>query len=74
MSEARALTNFAGNAVATLLIGTWTKEVDKDRVRSVLAGELPFDERTLLDGHDGHGAPADPPAAAVGDDKALAKA
>jgi aerobic C4-dicarboxylate transport protein len=54
MSEARALTNFAGNAVATLLIGTWTKEVDKERVARVLAGELPFDERTLLDG-DGHG-------------------
>ena len=32
MSEARALTNFAGNAVATVLIGTWTKEIDKDRV------------------------------------------
>ncbi|KUL56032.1 MULTISPECIES: cation:dicarboxylate symporter family transporter [unclassified Streptomyces] len=53
MSEARALTNFAGNAVATLLIGTWTKEVDKERVTAVLAGELPFDERTLID--DGHG-------------------
>ncbi|MBO1336281.1 cation:dicarboxylate symporter family transporter [Streptomyces sp. VRA16 Mangrove soil] len=49
MSEARALTNFAGNAVATLLIGTWTGEVDRDRVKRVLAGELPFDERTLLD-------------------------
>ncbi|MEU5539358.1 cation:dicarboxylase symporter family transporter [Streptomyces sp. NPDC020362] len=49
MSEARALTNFAGNAVATVLIGTWTKEIDKERVRQVLAGELPFDETTLLD-------------------------
>ncbi|MEV1023435.1 cation:dicarboxylase symporter family transporter [Streptomyces sp. NPDC050264] len=49
MSEARALTNFAGNAVATLLIGTWTGEVDRDRVERVLAGQLPFDERTLLD-------------------------
>ncbi|GAA1923071.1 C4-dicarboxylate transporter DctA [Streptomyces durmitorensis] len=49
MSEARALTNFAGNAVATLLIGTWTKEVDRERVELVLAGKLPFDERTLLD-------------------------
>lgn len=49
MSEARALTNFAGNAVATLLIGTWTGEVDRERVKRVLAGDLPFDERTLLD-------------------------
>ncbi|MET8685887.1 cation:dicarboxylase symporter family transporter [Streptomyces sp. NPDC004732] len=56
MSEARALTNFAGNAVATLLIGTWTKEVDKERVSAVLAGQLPFDERTLVD--DGHETPA----------------
>ncbi|MFF3413526.1 cation:dicarboxylate symporter family transporter [Streptomyces sp. NPDC002698] len=49
MSEARALTNFAGNAVATVLIGTWTKEIDKERVSRVLAGQLPFDEKTLLD-------------------------
>ncbi|MFI7388523.1 cation:dicarboxylate symporter family transporter [Streptomyces sp. NPDC049813] len=52
MSEARALTNFAGNAVATLLIGSWTGEVDRDRVHRVLAGDLPFDERTLLDTSD----------------------
>ncbi|MET7457982.1 cation:dicarboxylase symporter family transporter [Streptomyces sp. NPDC005574] len=49
MSEARALTNFAGNAVATVLIGTWTKEIDRERVDQVLAGQLPFDEKTLLD-------------------------
>lgn len=48
MSEARALTNFAGNAVATVLVGTWTKEIDHGRVREVLAGRLPFDEQTLL--------------------------
>ncbi|MER5885609.1 cation:dicarboxylase symporter family transporter [Streptomyces sp. NPDC001941] len=53
MSEARALTNFAGNAVATVLVGTWTKEIDKERVEQVLAGRVPFDERTLVD--DGHG-------------------
>lgn len=52
MSEARALTNFAGNAVATLLIGTWTKEVDRERVTLVLDGKLPFDEKTLLDNGD----------------------
>ncbi|MFI6700801.1 cation:dicarboxylate symporter family transporter [Streptomyces sp. NPDC050509] len=53
MSEARAMTNFAGNAVATVLIGTWTKEIDKDQVAEVLAGNRPFDEKTLVD--DGHG-------------------
>ncbi|WP_405583638.1 cation:dicarboxylate symporter family transporter [Streptomyces sp. NBC_01190] len=49
MSEARALTNFAGNAVATLVIGTWIHEVDAERVKLVLAGGLPFDETTLVD-------------------------
>ncbi|WP_314177507.1 cation:dicarboxylate symporter family transporter [Streptomyces winkii] len=49
MSEARALTNFAGNSVATVLVGTWTKEIDDDRVRRVLSGELPFDESSLQD-------------------------
>ena len=28
MSEARAVTNFSGNAVATVLVGSWTKTVD----------------------------------------------
>ena len=57
MSEARALTNFSGNAVATLLIGTWTKTVDADRTRRVLDRELPFDEETMVDDH-----PVDVPA------------
>ncbi|WP_153813119.1 cation:dicarboxylase symporter family transporter [Streptomyces sp. SUK 48] len=48
MSEARALTNFAGNAIATVLVGTWTKEIDTVRVARVLSGELPFDE-TVMD-------------------------
>ncbi|MFB8201029.1 cation:dicarboxylate symporter family transporter [Kitasatospora purpeofusca] len=68
MSEARALTNFAGNAVATLLIGQWTGELDRERARQVLAGEVPFDERTLLDAdaHGGAGAPAAEPAVPAG--------
>jgi aerobic C4-dicarboxylate transport protein len=49
MSEARALTNFSGNAVATLLIGTWVGEFDRDRARLVLDGGDPFDEATMLD-------------------------
>ena len=49
MSEARALTNFAGNAVATVLVGTWTKEIDRDQVHAVLSGEAPFDETTYDD-------------------------
>jgi aerobic C4-dicarboxylate transport protein len=44
MSEARALTNFAGNAVATVLIGKWTGELDRERAEQVLSGALPFNE------------------------------
>ncbi|MBA8951235.1 cation:dicarboxylate symporter family transporter [Actinomadura namibiensis] len=51
MSEARALTNFAGNAVATVLVGTWTGEFDRDQARRVFGGEDPFNEATLLDEH-----------------------
>ncbi len=51
MSEARALTNFAGNSVATVLMGTWTKEFDRDQANRVLSGEDPFDEKTLIDDH-----------------------
>ena len=54
MSEGRAITNFTGNAVATVLIGTWVKEFDSSRARQVLRGEIPFDETTLSgDDHDG---------------------
>lgn len=47
MSEARALTNFAGNAVATVLVGKWTGSLDLEQARAVLAGTVPFDEETL---------------------------
>jgi aerobic C4-dicarboxylate transport protein len=49
MSEARALTNFAGNAIATLLIGHWVGEVDREQARRVLSGAAPFDESTMID-------------------------
>ncbi|GID27846.1 cation:dicarboxylate symporter family transporter [Paractinoplanes brasiliensis] len=62
MSEARALTNFAGNAVATVLIGTWTGEIDREKTRAVLAGDDPFDESTMLDDDD---ASAEEPAPAA---------
>ncbi|KAB7851306.1 cation:dicarboxylase symporter family transporter [Streptomyces mobaraensis] len=61
MSEARAMTNFAGNAVATVLVGTWTKEIDRERAQEVLAGRLPFDESTLTAEDGGHGAPPPEP-------------
>jgi aerobic C4-dicarboxylate transport protein len=39
MSEARALTNFIGNAVATLVVARWTNELDQPRMRRVLNNE-----------------------------------
>jgi aerobic C4-dicarboxylate transport protein len=51
MSEARALTNFTGNAVATVLIGTWVKEIDGGQVERVLSGQEPFDEATMIAHH-----------------------
>ena len=55
MSEARALTNFAGNSVATVLIGSWTGGLDRERLDRVLEGREPFDETTMLDDHVDHG-------------------
>jgi aerobic C4-dicarboxylate transport protein len=49
MSEARALTNFAGNAVATVLVATWTNQLDRDELSAALSGEAPFDEATMID-------------------------
>jgi aerobic C4-dicarboxylate transport protein len=49
MSEARAVTNFSGNAVATLLVGTWTRTVDSTKVDAVLSGRDPFDENSMVD-------------------------
>ncbi|MDZ5444471.1 cation:dicarboxylase symporter family transporter [Micromonospora sp. 4G57] len=59
MSEARALTNFAGNAVATVLVGTWTGEFDRDQAEAVLSGRRPFDESTMLDDEPAEAGPAD---------------
>ena len=49
MSEARALTNFAGNSVATVLVGHWTGTYNREQLDAVLAGNRPFDETTMLD-------------------------
>ena len=64
MSEARAVTNFTGNAVATLLIGRWTRQVDGIQMRAVLSGERPYQE-TMLGGTDGHDGESVPTTAAI---------
>jgi aerobic C4-dicarboxylate transport protein len=52
MSEARALTNFSGNAVATVLVASWTGGLDRAQLDRALSGEDPFDETTMLDEDD----------------------
>lgn len=49
MAEARSVTNFSGNAVATLLVASWTNTVDTATLHAVLAGRDPFDELTMVD-------------------------
>ena len=41
MSEARAITNLIGNAVATMVIARWDGALDLDRARAILDGEAP---------------------------------
>ena len=52
MSEARAVTNFAGNSVATILVGQWTGTLDHAQLDRVLSGEDKFDEATMVDDHE----------------------
>ncbi|WP_405765306.1 C4-dicarboxylate transporter DctA [Streptomyces sp. NBC_01538] len=42
MSEARALTSLVGNGVATLAVARWEGELDEDRAKAVLRGEIPY--------------------------------
>ena len=39
MSECRSLTNFIGNAVATVVVSRWEKGVDMERLNAVLGGK-----------------------------------
>jgi aerobic C4-dicarboxylate transport protein len=41
MSEARAITNLIGNAVATMVIAKWDNALDLERARAILAGRDP---------------------------------
>jgi aerobic C4-dicarboxylate transport protein len=43
MSEARALTNLIGNGVATLVVASWTGDLDKDRMTRQLDNETEAD-------------------------------
>ncbi|MGN6414801.1 cation:dicarboxylate symporter family transporter [Flexivirga sp.] len=62
MSEARALTNFAGNSIATVLVGHWTHSLDRVQMEAVLSGTAPFDESMLDQAAEStRAAPADTP-------------
>jgi aerobic C4-dicarboxylate transport protein len=65
MSEARAVTNFCGNAVATLLVASWTGTVNNAKVRAVLGGDDPFDEHSMLDDHTAVRRPRQPARASI---------
>ena len=44
MSECRSLTNFMGNAVATVVVARWENGLDRDRLAAAMAGRpLPLD-------------------------------
>ena len=43
MGMARALTNLIGNCVATVVIGVWEKDIDRERAHRVLNGETVTD-------------------------------
>jgi len=45
MSECRSLTNFIGNAVATVVVTRWEGALDKEQFDLALAGELPSVDR-----------------------------
>ena len=66
MSEARALTNFAGNSIATVLIGHWVGELDRAKLDRVLAGDEPFDEATMVDDEHHPDLVGDPQSVTVG--------
>jgi aerobic C4-dicarboxylate transport protein len=64
MSEARAITNLIGNAVATMVIARWDGALDLERARAILDGRLP----AAADGPplDATGAPLQPAPAVEG--------
>jgi aerobic C4-dicarboxylate transport protein len=41
MSECRSLTNFIGNAVATVVVARWDGALDRERLQLALDGKLP---------------------------------
>ena len=58
MSECRALTNFIGNAVATIVVARWEGALDTDRLSAAMAGqplELPEEDSERHEHSSPHG-------------------
>jgi aerobic C4-dicarboxylate transport protein len=49
MSECRSLTNFIGNAVATVVVSRWEGTLDRTRLEAALAGQPIGDPATMMD-------------------------
>ena len=45
MSECRSLTNFIGNAVATIVVAKWEGQLDSEQLDLALSGKLPAEPR-----------------------------
>lgn len=66
MSECRALTNFIGNAVATIVVARWEGDLDAERLAAAMAGEpLPLPEDDI-ERHERSGPHSESLAAAMG--------
>ena len=48
MSECRALTNFIGNAVATIVVARWENALDSDALTAALTGTLPASPKPAI--------------------------
>jgi aerobic C4-dicarboxylate transport protein len=47
MSECRSLTNFIGNAVATIVVSRWEGALDREQLQRALSGEVQDDVRSV---------------------------
>jgi aerobic C4-dicarboxylate transport protein len=50
MSQCRSLTNFIGNAVATIVVARWEGALDRDRLAAALADRHPADAARMIAG------------------------
>jgi aerobic C4-dicarboxylate transport protein len=68
MSECRALTNFIGNAVATIVVARWEGALDTSRLAAAMAGNpIPLPEEDI-ERHERSGPRSEALAAAIGKD------